>query len=184
MDRCIKSRMVNLSKIEAAKRQIESAIWLWFVGEDMVSVHTLAASAHRILLEVASIWGASAWPTTEAYLPGRTEEGTRVRSDDAVTYFQDAKHEENYQISEQWTELYLFDAVMAYSNLARDHGGSALMSTYVVRFGVQRPDLFLAEAFSLLEEKVSKTFNVERLEQLSKIDFLKEFIGFLEQPIP
>jgi hypothetical protein len=35
------------------------------------------------------------------------------------------------------------------------------------------------DAFSLLERRVSKTFNFERLERLSKIDFLKEFIGVL-----
>jgi hypothetical protein len=181
MDRCVKSQIVRLSKIEVARRQIESAIWLWFVDDDIVSVHTLAAAAHRTLVDLANLWGASAWPATAAYLPKRTP-SRKLRSDDAVTFFNDVKEEETYELSQQWIELYLFDAVMAYSNLAADRGGSALMSTFVVRFGVERQDLFVTDAFSLLERKISKTFNLDRLERLSKIDFLKEFLGFLGRP--
>jgi hypothetical protein len=103
--------------------------------------------------------------------------------EDASEYFKDVKEEETYEVSAQWTELNLFDAVMAYSNLAPDRCGSALMSTFVVRFGVERPDLFVEDAFSLLERKVSKTFKLERLEQLSKLEFLKEFLGFLGGPV-
>ena len=181
MDRCVKSQIVRLSKIEVARRQIESAIWLWFVDDDIVSVHTLAAAAHRTLVDLANLWGASAWPATAAYLPKRAQ-GRKLRTEDAVTFFNDVKEEETYELSQQWIELYLFDAVMAYSNLAADRGGSALMSTFVVRFGVERQELFVTDAFSLLERKISKTFNLDRLERLSKIDFLKEFLGFLGRP--
>lgn len=181
MDRCIKPRLVRLSKIEAAKLQIESAIWLWFVNGDVVSVQTLAAAAHRILLELAVLWEASAWPITSAYFP-QDPEKKDARSDDAVSFFRYAKKDETYEVSEQWTELNLFDAVMAYGSLAGDRSGSALMSTFVVRFGVERPDLFVPDVFSLLETRISKTFNLERLERLSRMDFLKEFIGFL-QPV-
>jgi len=181
MDRCVKSQIVRLSKIEVARRQIESAIWLWFVDDDIVSVHTLAAAAHRTLVDLANLWGASAWPATAAYLP-KGPPSRKMRTDDAVTFFNDVKEEETYELSQQWIELYLFDAVMAYSNLAADRGGSALMSTVVVRFGVERQDLVVTDAFSLLERKISKTFNLDRLERLSKIDFLKEFLGFLGRP--
>ncbi|HEX4667958.1 MAG TPA: hypothetical protein VH207_15305 [Chthoniobacterales bacterium] len=182
MNRCIKPRLVKLSKIEAARRQIESAIWLWFVDDDMISVQTLATAAHRTMADLADVWGASAWPSTAAYFPKQPPKSTREPSDDAVTYFKDAKDDENYAVSEQWTELCLFDAVMAYSNLAHDRCGSALMSTFVLRFGVQRQELFVPDAFLLLEKRVSKAFNLERLERLSKLEFLKEFLGFLGGP--
>lgn len=180
MDRCIKPRLVRLSKIEAARLQIESAIWLWFVDGDLVSVQTLASAAHRILVEVATLWGAAAWPATAAYVPPPPEDGEDSWPPDAALYFQNAKKGETYEISEHWTELHLFDAVMAYVNLAGNRSGSALMSTFVVRLGVEREDLFVPDAFSLLEKRISKTFSRERLVQLSRMDFLKEFLGFLE----
>jgi hypothetical protein len=179
MDRCIKPRVVRLTKLEAARRQIESAIWLWFVGDDHVSVHALAAAAHRLLLELAALRETAAWPYSAAYLSSSPAKDRRRNPDDAVTFFKYGKEDESYELSEQWTELYLFDAVMAYSGLADDRGASALMSTFVLRFGVQRQDLFVPDAFRLLEKRVSKTFNLERLQRLSKIDFLKEFIGVL-----
>ncbi len=179
MDRQIKPRLIRLSKIEAAKLQIESAIWLWFIDGNIVSVQTLAAAAHRILRELAVLWEVSAWPITSAYLP-RSPETTDALPDDAASFFQQAKKDETYEVSEQWTELNLFDVVIAYGNLAGDPSGSALMSTFVVRFGVERQDLFLPDAFSLLERRVGETFNHKRLERLSRMDFLKEFLGFLQ----
>ena len=181
MNRCIKPRFVRLTKLEAARRQIESAIWLWFVGDDLVSVHALTAAAHRLLLELAALRETEAWPYTAAYLPKRTYKDRSARSQNPVTFFKHAKKKETYEVSEQWTELYLFDAVMAYTSLANDRSASALMSTFVLRLGVQRQDLFVPDAFSLLERRVSKTFNLERLERLSKIEFLTEFIGVLSK---
>ncbi|MEO8044025.1 MAG: hypothetical protein ABI674_03885 [Spartobacteria bacterium] len=184
MDRCIKPRLVKLTKLEAARRQIESAIWLWFVDDDHVSVHALAAAAHRLLLELAAVRQKAAWPSSIAYLPATAPKARPVDAGDAVMFFKYAKKDEIYELSEQWTELYLFDAIMAYSSLADERGASALMSTFVLRFGVQRQDLFVPDAFSLLERRVSKAFNLERLERLSKIDFLKEFIGVLKHGRP
>jgi hypothetical protein len=181
MDRCIKPQVIRLSKIEAARLQIESAIWLWFVGNDIVSIQTLANAAHRILRDVAQLWGSSAWPTTAAYFPAAAEgfDDSDARSEDASTYFRHVKENETYEVSKQWTELNLFDAVMAYGNLADDRSGSALMSTFVIRFAVERQDLFITDAFSMLERRVSTAFNASRLESLSRMDFLKEFLGFL-----
>jgi hypothetical protein len=181
MDRRIEPRLCRVSKIEAARRQIEAAIWLWFVDSDIVSVHTLASAAHRLLCELASLWGVDAWPSSEAYLPKR-EQREIFPATDAVQFFRHAKTKETYELSEQWTELYLFDAVIAYSNLAGEEPASALMSTFVVRFGVERQDLFVPDAFTLLERKVNKVFNLERLERLSKMDFLKECLGYLAKP--
>src|ERR1041385_5681778 len=99
MDRCIKSQIVRLSKIEVARRQIESAIWLWFVDDDIVSVHTLAAAALRTLVDLANLWGASAWPATAAYLP-KGSSSKKLRTHDAALFFTDVKEEEIYELSQ------------------------------------------------------------------------------------
>ncbi|CAN5470341.1 hypothetical protein BH20VER3_BH20VER3_16330 [soil metagenome] len=179
MDRCIQPRLVSLTKLEAARRQIESAIWLWFVDDNYVSIYALAAAAHRLLKELTTLRESAPWPYAAAYLPEPVAKAGRLDRDDAFTFFKSARQKESYEVSEQWTETYLFDAVMAYSSLAEDRSPSALMATFVVRFGVQRPDLFVRDAFTLLERRVNESFNLKRLERLSKIEFLREFIDVL-----
>jgi hypothetical protein len=39
----------TITKLEAARRQLDTAINLWFMDGDAVSVHTLAAAAHGII---------------------------------------------------------------------------------------------------------------------------------------
>src|SRR5690242_8120472 len=39
----------QVKKIDAAKRQLDTAIELWFRGGDDVSIHTLAAAAYEII---------------------------------------------------------------------------------------------------------------------------------------
>jgi hypothetical protein len=45
----MESEKLRISKIEAARRQLECAIELWFMEKDEVSVHTLAAAAYQLV---------------------------------------------------------------------------------------------------------------------------------------
>ena len=175
-------RLLKLTKVDAARRQIESAIWLWFVDADVVSVHTLAAAAHRLLLDLAAHRGVAPPAITTQYFAKHREKDTKRRLHEAEAFFTDAKSAETCAFDEVLVELRLFDAVMAYANLFDRDSRSALMSTFVVRFGVQRPDLFAPNIFPLLEKNVDNSFNIERLRKLSKLEFLQEFLGFLGQP--
>jgi hypothetical protein len=41
-----------ISKLEAATRQLDTAISLWFSGGDIISIHTLACSAYQIIHDI------------------------------------------------------------------------------------------------------------------------------------
>ena len=45
----MKSPSINISKIDAAKRQLETAIVLYFSNADPVSIHTLSVASHEII---------------------------------------------------------------------------------------------------------------------------------------
>ena len=40
---------LRISKIDAARRQLDCAIELWFFDKDEISIHTLAAAAYQII---------------------------------------------------------------------------------------------------------------------------------------
>jgi hypothetical protein len=48
-----KSSVLKLGKVEAAQRQLRTAITLWFTGGDPVSIHALAFSAYEVLHAVS-----------------------------------------------------------------------------------------------------------------------------------
>jgi len=43
------SSTITITKLQAARRQLRSAIELWFADDDPISIHTLAAAAHQII---------------------------------------------------------------------------------------------------------------------------------------
>ncbi len=54
------SEKVQVSKLEAARRQLDCAIQLWFLDGDEVSIHTLAVAAHQIIHDIKQRKGVSA----------------------------------------------------------------------------------------------------------------------------
>ena len=46
------SKKIRVSKLDAARRQLDCAIELWFTDKDDVSIHTLAAAAHQIIHDI------------------------------------------------------------------------------------------------------------------------------------
>src|SRR5947209_4730269 len=44
---------VRISKLDAARRQLETAVVLYFQQGDPVSIHTLAAAAHQLLHDIS-----------------------------------------------------------------------------------------------------------------------------------
>ena len=46
---------MNISKLDAAKRQLETAVELFFNHKDPVSIHTLTRAVHEILEKFARL---------------------------------------------------------------------------------------------------------------------------------
>jgi hypothetical protein len=42
-------RQITVTKIEAARRQLRTALELWFADGDEISIHTLACAAHQVI---------------------------------------------------------------------------------------------------------------------------------------
>lgn len=51
---------LKISKTDAAKRQLEAAIRMWFHDGDPVSIHTLAAAAHQVVHDLGKARGITA----------------------------------------------------------------------------------------------------------------------------
>lgn len=171
---------ISFTKLDAARRQINTAIWLWFNGADIISVHTLAAAAHRIVLDLSGDMEVGQLPFDTANLPeGLTEKMLR----EAQTFLEssDGDSDKMIHLKPVWTELYLFLVVSAYTEFAIDDDSyHPLMSAFMLRFGICRPEVFKSGALP----SFGKGVNAERIKNLSKTEFLKEMFGNVSPPAP
>ena len=65
---------LTIPKLDAAKRQLETAIRLYFSSADPVAVHTLTAAAYNVIRDVTAKLGAE--PMSDPTALGITETAT------------------------------------------------------------------------------------------------------------
>ncbi len=153
------SEKENITKIDAAKRQMNEAIRLFFERRDSISIHTLAAAAAQILADLCKAKGVFS-PLRGADLIRKERRKEWLRALKASENFfkharrdPDAMHEFNMGL----TEGILFDAAQMYGALTGRH-------TYAA--GVFQLWLFVKDPEILLECEQTKTL----LKQLSRLN--------------
>jgi hypothetical protein len=112
---------LRLTKTDVARRQIETAIRLWFASEEPVSIHTLAAAAHQVLHDLGKMQRS---PTILRDLSCVREEDRKpLRKSllSAENFFKHAETDsgETLNFNPEITPIFIFDAVCVYDALVR-----------------------------------------------------------------
>jgi hypothetical protein len=174
------AKAIAFRRLDAARRQINTAIWLWFNQADIVSVHTLAAAAHRAILGLSGNAGTTASPFDTAKLP-KGVTATMLKQAPHFLEAEPSDPDEMIHLNPLCTELYLFQVVSAYTEFAIDDDSyHPLMSAFMLRLGICRPEVFRAETLPNL----NRGLDVEKVKKLSRSDFLKEMFGTITPPPP
>lgn len=112
---------LKVEKLDAARRQLETAVRLYFSESDPVSIHTLTSAAYQILSDVNRARGGS--PMLKEQIPtwvrpDATEE-SKKRLNEAANFFKhaDRDHDGVLEFVPGQTELLLYDAVRKYREL-------------------------------------------------------------------
>ncbi len=111
----------KVAKLDSARRQLETAVRLYFSEADPVSIHTLTSAAHQVLSDVNRARGGAPMLKEQVptwVRPDATAEAKR-RLNEAANFFKhgDRDHDEVLEFSEGQTELLLYDAVRKYREL-------------------------------------------------------------------
>ncbi len=130
---------LKVSKTDAAKRQIETAIRLWFFSGDPVSIHTLAAAAHQILHALGKKRGVSAILRD---LPGVRPERKKELRELLGRYENFFKHADKdpealLDFNPDATELFMLDAVFTYESLTQEV--APILSTFKAWMLIHEP---------------------------------------------
>jgi hypothetical protein len=142
---------IVVGKLDAARRQLETAIRLYFDYGEPVSIHTLCAAGYNIVRDVKR--ATSPDGPVETWM--LKDMGQLLDTDEAREFLRHINHAENFfkhadrdptavcTFSPQQTEVLLLDAVRTFIALTGDR--PPLFDLYSVWFIAQNPHVFMKQ---------------------------------------
>ena len=109
---------LHISKLDSARRQLETAVRLYFSEADPVSIHTLTAAARRVLIDLNKARGGSPMGFEE-YIKSEMLDEFRGYINKAGNFFKHANRdpEETHNFNPAQSEFLLYDACSMYKDL-------------------------------------------------------------------
>ena len=161
---------MDILKLEAAKRQLDTAIKLYFKDDDPVSIHTLTAAAHQILIDLAKPEGTKSILKDQILILIKKEYQSKYLSaiNEAENFFKHAEKDPGalLKFNPEQTDFLLFDAVEMYMRLSKE--STQDMSIYRAWFLLKHPDFISIETKNKLKE-----INVNYIQYPSTINKLE-----------
>lgn len=113
-----KTPKMNISKSDAAKRQLETAISLFFSYGEPVSVHTLTAAAHEILHGICKVRGSESLLKDVVKRSIQKEKQNEYHDmiHEAENFFKHGRRDPDasFEFRPAATEIFIFDACRMY----------------------------------------------------------------------
>jgi len=168
------SDKIPLTKQDVARRQIDTAIYLWFHSLDPVSTQTLVAAATGVLHDVSrhQDWKAG---KSDIFFDGIWKKGmgkaARSVLRKAENFFKHAKDdpEDTFHFPAETPDFFIYSASDCYKKLYGVH--THLMALYSFHFSINNAQYFDADFIPRAE----KEFPIETLRNMSRIEFYSEF---------
>lgn len=139
------SKNLKISKLDAAKRQLETVIRLYFASGDPVSIHTLTAAAYNIIRDVNKNRGGDPLFAKDRFL-NHIKEGhendVRILINAAENFFKhaDRDHDSTIDFNPDQSEFLIFEGCIAYRELTGE--SPPLLRLFEVWFIAQHPKYF------------------------------------------
>jgi hypothetical protein len=171
---------IHVSKIEAARRQVDTAIRLLFSGGDPIAIHTLASAGGRILRDLCAAKNTPHYESiTDLIQPGKEAAFWSAMNRPAnFLKHADTDGEDSLDLEEQSNDLLLFLCVTFYQDLGQKI--STEMSALMTFVTATHPQFIkpTATMFKEFADKMEWLRTSPRAEQLS---FVNEVLHLLAQ---
>lgn len=136
---------IVLDKIQVVKRQLDTAIWLWFNDCDLISVNTLTGAVMGV---IDGLYQEKKWERPQPFNEKFFQEGeiprkARNKLKQPETFAKHARWDADlaYEYNPYFTELYIHCAVTALAKLEALNP-SSLATLFCLRFKFVRPHLY------------------------------------------
>ena len=168
-------KRLKISKLDAARRQLELAIELYFLRRDPVSIHTLVGAVYTILKDLNKHRGGKPMllesVVTEYVIPGKENEVLN-KLYEAENFFKHADRdpETTVDFNPDANDLVLWESCMKYNEMTGEQ--SRIMQCMNLWFQIQNPDLFRYEDWK--KKKLVSGQNI--VNSLGREGFLRQFM--------
>ena len=133
---------IHISKLDAAKRQLETAIDLFFQEDDAVSIHSLARASHEILESLGKKQGVKSvieMGLEQSIKPEKWKEiKNKLNIPKNFTKHADKDSDGVLEFHTELPEYYLWDACRLYMLLTQERPKNILV--YYLWFTIKNPD--------------------------------------------
>ena len=167
---------MKVSKLDAARRQLDTAIRLYFSNADVVSIHTLAAAAYNIIHDVSKKRGAAAMLVKGSLIEdarAEVRDKLRVEFNKAENFFKHADRDPD-GVHDFWSglsELFLLDACDQYYRLTGET--TPFFHLYRSWFIANHPDFFDAEKLGRVKDAAPE------FAALGRSEFMRQFLPLI-----
>ena len=161
---------MEISKLDAAKRQLDTAITLFFKQADSVSIHTLTAAAHQVLRDIGKIENIKSIIKDSGFIRKEYEKEYLTIISEAENFFKHANKDSHklLKFNPEQTESLLFDAVEMYMQIAKEMPED--MSIYRVWFLANHSEIVSLETKREIERK---GLSIKNFQSKTKLDFFR-----------
>jgi hypothetical protein len=166
-------KKLAITKLDAARRQLETAIILWFHDADPVSVHTLAMAAHAILRAFNRKRGGEPMlgDPSSRIRPGFEKEYADVVAKSSNFFKHGARDPlATHDFPPESNQAVILDACQAHRLYAQEE--RPLMKTFTFYLAFHLPRVFKREFLDLVQREPLSS----EIKRLSKREFFAEFL--------
>ena len=169
-------KKIRVTKLDAVRRQLETAVILWFHDGDPVSIHTLVAAAHQILYDLNQKIGGT---------PMLEDAGNSIRPDYLKewqrrlakweNFFKHADKDplETLLFPPQVTRSFMLDAIEKYHEMANEK--RPLFRTFIFYMVSTEPGLFKADFVNQYQGDIASVLHAG----MSKREFFHRILPLL-----
>ena len=166
---------MKVSKLDAARRQLDGAIQLWFLDGDPVAIHSLACAAHQVIQDIAEQKGAREYHLEEITKKIVKPEHVKATIEfvrKPMMFFKHANRDPHavLEFNPDLSEAFIFLAICCLRDIGES--SSDVQRAFLNWAQVHNPQMFKSNPF----DELTKRFGVNAIDKVRgvrKSDFLK-----------
>ncbi len=171
-------KRIKISKIDAARQQLETSIKMFFKDECPISIHTLVVAAHEVLWNLAQ----------KRNLQSLLKKNPTIKEDKRNDFYQMVTTAENFfkhadrdpdgtlDFNPEVTQYFLIDAIEMFQQLYLGLKIPPIMALMKGWFQIAKPQIFVDSSQSILLQKLCQRINLKPDDKSKFLEWEKEFI--------